>query len=1033
MDSKAIVCLPKGSVVTVLSPKVSPELGVSSRRVLVRHAPEESDKVVEGWASIQSSQGYVILSPLLPICFSNSRWGSTRPVIKQCGHAAHLRCVETHTLSLHHRAASEQTYDGRFAANIDDGEFLCPLCKQLSNILIPRSNLTQKPLSNMDIEEADDSKMGSGDRSLRDVFVSACTVTSGLDGRSSMAGKALEQFGSKLYSAMSVPWERTTGTQRKHQLQWNPSIQKWDYEEVDDSTKAILRLLRQQLIAWAAVGHSAAALESSTRSVEEVLPFGTFSQTTDPWPKFDSKSKDCHPMLLELKRNLSGSSGLLRLLCGDIVEHSSTSCGQGEAAFIGVALADILDGRSWFQRSPPQSSAQYEDHESLWRSLSALVSAMPCHVARDSTIPQRCEARATAATMWAVKGLGRDSSGSNTVPAPFAIQQLPRCLDIRPGWGTLKPFVNAAFDSVVTPFRPAIASGFLHLPLLSWDMYALAAAAYSAILASPDSEIPSSAEVLNLTKVLLIGRLVQSISTPSGFDELDETELDEEDCWNPEDIQIEGSALVLLVAHCREAIKSKTVSDINGFLGQTEGLDRAKLLAGVGRAILPFSRALVLMLRACLGVLRELKGDRQTKEDSDADKVLDDLTCRKDLMMLEDGFHFVKAVNGPRPSEIADISGEWFALTNRWLTSAIVMELQHTSSNRVTALPKQTLQASSSGMEAGPAQEGDPSSVAQRAENHVVDMETNGTDGDGTERIIMDIIVGGAMARPAIEEDEEDEYDEMMQDVDMVDVDELSQDQLMGVPSFAQPNRGVNIDGDESSDDYSSSDAEAEDGYREYAHAGRSPILYYQPSLLGLQPVGPGTTGTPFDYATASAVMTDLSHMGMVHQRSTPIFGLIRLPKSFVELYNMVSKVKGRGEVSALDENDDAGNAETAICLLTGAVMRSGSARRPFSRAARQPGACTLHARKTGSGIGIFFLVQKCTVLLMHNNKSAYSPSLYVDMHGEEDPGLKRGRPLFLNEDRYRALEKSWRQQGIPGEVAQIRSTSDRVIRDNWY
>jgi hypothetical protein len=67
----------------------------------------------------------------------------------------------------------------------------------------------------------------------------------------------------------------------------------------------------------------------------------------------------------------------------------------------------------------------------------------------------------------------------------------------------------------------------------------------------------------------------------------------------------------------------------------------------------------------------------------------------------------------------------------------------------------------------------------------------------------------------------------------------------------------------------------------------------------------------------------------------------------------------------------------------------------------------------------------------MHNNKSAYSASLYVDEHGEEDPGLRRGRPLFLNDARYRALELLWRQQGIPREVAQIRSTSDRVIRDN--
>jgi hypothetical protein len=33
----------------------------------------------------------------------------------------------------------------------------------------------------------------------------------------------------------------------------------------------------------------------------------------------------------------------------------------------------------------------------------------------------------------------------------------------------------------------------------------------------------------------------------------------------------------------------------------------------------------------------------------------------------------------------------------------------------------------------------------------------------------------------------------------------------------------------------------------------------------------------------------------------------------------------------------------------------------------------------------------------MHNNKAAYSPSLYVDEHGEEDVGLRRGRPFPMN------------------------------------
>lgn len=183
--------------------------------------------------------------------------------------------------------------------------------------------------------------------------------------------------------------------------------------------------------------------------------------------------------------------------------------------------------------------------------------------------------------------------------------------------------------------------------------------------------------------------------------------------------------------------------------------------------------------------------------------------------------------------------------------------------------------------------------------------------------------------------------------------------------------------------------------------------------------------------------MRDLSHLGMMHS-SADIkgSGLIRLPHSFVELYGIVNQVKANGKVSALDDGDDPGGGEAAICLVTGKIMRSGSQRRSYARSSRHhraPGSCTLHARKTGSGTGIFFLVQKCTVLLVHNKKSAYSASLYVDEHGEEDTSLRRGRPLFLKDERYEVLESLWRQHGIPREVARIRSTSDRVIRENWY
>mmetsp|Transcript_1634 Transcript_1634/g.2573 ORF Transcript_1634/g.2573 Transcript_1634/m.2573 type:complete len:2448 (-) Transcript_1634:7099-14442(-) len=326
MDSAPLACLPVGSIVTVLKSKVSDQYDLLSRRILVRHVDSLTGehKATEGWASIQSSQGYVILSPLSTLCFTNGRWGSTRPIIRQCGHAAHLQCVEAHTLSLHQRAAGEQPYDGRFAANIDDGEFLCPLCKQLSNILIPRDLCGREQMKctvikssdSSDVEmTSDDNPSKQSDRpptgtmlSLRNILTSRTTVSLAKDVDTENDGhKALRQFGAHLLQAMIVPWERATNAQKRKQRRWYPPITRWDFEEEEgdggfDSSdgpyiKNVLRMLRQQHIAWAAVGHSAASAEASARGVEEVLPFGIFSKTSDPWTDYNSRVKDDHPSL----------------------------------------------------------------------------------------------------------------------------------------------------------------------------------------------------------------------------------------------------------------------------------------------------------------------------------------------------------------------------------------------------------------------------------------------------------------------------------------------------------------------------------------------------------------------------------------------------------------------------------------------------------------------------------------------------------------------------------------------------------------
>ena len=125
---------------------------------------------------------------------------------------------------------------------------------------------------------------------------------------------------------------------------------------------------------------------------------------------------------------------------------------------------------------------------------------------------------------------------------------------------------------------------------------------------------------------------------------------------------------------------------------------------------------------------------------------------------------------------------------------------------------------------------------------------------------------------------------------------------------------------------------------------------------------------------------------------------------------------------------------DPAICLACGSVLWAGKkGTADGTDTDHRRGACTKHALKCAGGLGVFFVVQRCSVLLVHKNRSAYSLSPYVDVHGEEDIGLKRGRPLYLSPKRYDTLRDLWRSHRVPLEVARLRNSADRVIIDGYY
>ena len=78
----------------------------------------------------------------------------------------------------------------------------------------------------------------------------------------------------------------------------------------------------------------------------------------------------------------------------------------------------------------------------------------------------------------------------------------------------------------------------------------------------------------------------------------------------------------------------------------------------------------------------------------------------------------------------------------------------------------------------------------------------------------------------------------------------------------------------------------------------------------------------------------------------------------------------------------------------------------------------------------VVFLVQ---MVLIRNRFAAYYPSPYVDHHGEQDWGFRRGMPLSLSEARYQQLAAVWARHKVAVEVTKERNTKDSIIRQNWY
>ena len=178
---------------------------------------------------------------------------------------------------------------------------------------------------------------------------------------------------------------------------------------------------------------------------------------------------------------------------------------------------------------------------------------------------------------------------------------------------------------------------------------------------------------------------------------------------------------------------------------------------------------------------------------------------------------------------------------------------------------------------------------------------------------------------------------------------------------------------------------------------------------------------TPSALAAAVASAAAAARLNPTLQRPGMPSALVALPSRFTDLYAQLS---GRTcpRTHAFPE-------EPAICLLCGALLCAGTT----CCKRHSVGALTQHVSTCGAGVGLFFLLHKCTTVLIRGSHAAFCCSPYVDEHGEEDAGLKRGRPLTLDPHRMAQLERLWASHCIASEVVRERVTRERVIRENFY
>ncbi|XP_071748159.1 E3 ubiquitin-protein ligase UBR3 isoform X3 [Lepeophtheirus salmonis] len=128
---------------------------------------------------------------------------------------------------------------------------------------------------------------------------------------------------------------------------------------------------------------------------------------------------------------------------------------------------------------------------------------------------------------------------------------------------------------------------------------------------------------------------------------------------------------------------------------------------------------------------------------------------------------------------------------------------------------------------------------------------------------------------------------------------------------------------------------------------------------------------------------------------------LLQLPKNYDAIFQFYHK-KECGVCHQVPK-------DPSICLLCGVLVCFKESCCRFGGNSNN-GMCEAirHSFDCGAGTAMFLAVNSSYIVVVRGRRACVWGSIYLDSFGEEDKELKRGRPLFLNDERYNLLQQQW-------------------------